>query len=586
MDRRTIWAILLMMAIAVAPAIFLKKPAPPARTGAAGQRDSGAVTSASSPLARPTPAGRDTALVKGPARDSTRSSPATALPGKPAGQMAEDTVQVTSPLYTYGVSTRGARLVQATLPRYRSMAPSDHGSLAQILPEDSKLLGLTLVRGRDTIPLDDWPFTASSERISVSQPTPLHLRASRNGIDVDLTYTFRPDDYRVEVSGQATGVGPNGGLLLVGMGPTLSNTEADSNENHRALALVTKHNDTERLDFAGLKPGEPKTVSGPLEWAAVKSKYFVIGVLAFDSTGGSISGVTAAAQPTTEKRPTRATVRLSLPLPPSGTFGYTVYAGPMEYDRLARLGHGFDDVNPYGWPGFRTVIRPVAAGVRWLLVWMHEHLHLAYGLVLVFFGILVRLLLWPLNQKAMRANMQLQAVQPLMKEIQEKYKNDPQKVQQEMFKLYKEHGVNPLGGCWPMLLPMPVLFALFFVFQNTIELRGASFLWLPDLSRPDPLYIIPIVMGLSMFGLSKVGQIGMEPNPQMKMMLYVMPAMMTFLFLNFASGLNLYYAVSNIASIPQQWMLARERQKRTAKAIVDVKTRAADTSPRRAKRKA
>jgi hypothetical protein len=130
----------------------------------------------------------------------------------------------------------------------------------------------------------------------------------------------------------------------------------------------------------------------------------------------------------------------------------------MEYDRLGRLGHGFDDVNPYGWPGFRTVIRPLAAGVRWLLVWMHEHLYLAYGLVLICFGILVRLLLWPLNQKAMRANMQLQAVQPLMKEIQEKYKNDPQKVQQEMFKLYKEYGVNPLGGCWPMLLPMPVLF--------------------------------------------------------------------------------------------------------------------------------
>jgi YidC/Oxa1 family membrane protein insertase len=131
-----------------------------------------------------------------------------------------------------------------------------------------------------------------------------------------------------------------------------------------------------------------------------------------------------------------------------------------------------------------------------------------------------------------------------------------------------------------------VLFALFFVFQNTIELRGASFLWLPDLSRPDPYYIIPIVMGLSMFGLSKVGQMGMEPNPQARMMLYIMPVMMTFLFLNFASGLNLYYAVSNLASIPQQWMLARERQKRTARAIVDVKTKTPEPAPKRAKRKA
>jgi YidC/Oxa1 family membrane protein insertase len=439
---------------------------------------------------------------------------------------------------------------------------------------------------RDTIPLDDWPFTASAESLQVRGPTPLRLSASRGGVKVDLTYTFHPDDYGIDVDGRVTGVGPNGGLLLVGMGPTLKNVEADSNENHRALALVTKHSETERTDLAGLKPGEPKTVSGPLEWAAIKSKYFVTGVLAFDSTGGVISGVTATAPSTAGKRPDRADVRLSLPLPPSGAFRYTTYVGPMEYDRLRRIGHGFDDVNPYGWPGFRTIIRPVAAGVRWLLVWMHEHLHLAYGFVLVIFGILVRILLWPLNQKAMRANMQMQAVQPLMKEIQERHKNDPQKVQQEMFKLYKEHGVNPLGGCWPMLLPMPVLFALFFVFQNSIELRGASFGWIPDLSRPDPLYIIPLIMGLSMFGLSKVGQIGMEPNPQMKMMLYVMPVMMTFLFLNFASGLNLYYAVSNIASIPQQWMLARERQKRTAKAIVEVKTRSPGNKPAKAKRKA
>ena len=189
---------------------------------------------------------------------------------------------------------------------------------------------------------------------------------------------------------------------------------------------------------------------------------------------------------------------------------------------------------------------------------------LAYGMVLVVFGILVRVVLWPLNQKAMRSTMAMQAIQPELKAIQDKYKEDPARLQQEMFKLYKEHGVNPLGGCWPMLLPMPVLLALFFVFQNTIELRGQSFLWLPDLSQHDPLYIIPLIMGLSMFGLTKMGQRGIPPNPQMKMMMYVMPVMMTVLFLNFASGLNLYYAVSNIASIPQQWLISEERMKLNA----------------------
>jgi YidC/Oxa1 family membrane protein insertase len=585
MERRTIWAILLMMVIAIAPAIFFRKPPP---SGAAGQRGSGADTSATSSRsaldsATVLPATRDsvTAPVTAARQDSTRP----AAP-RPRGPAADDTVRITSPLYTYGISTRGGRLVEATLSKYRSMAPGDQGQPAQLLPRDSRLLGLTLVLGRDTIPLHDWPFTASAESLDVKGPAAFKLSGSRNGVNVDLTYSFRPDDYQIGVEGRVTGVGPNGGLLRVGMGPTIANTEADSNENRRALALVTKHHETERTDFSGLEPGEPKTVSGPFEWAAIKSKYFVTAVLALDSTRGGISGATATAMPTEGGHPSRANVDLSLPLPPSGAFGYTTYVGPMEMDRLSRIGHSFDDVNPYGWPGFRTIIRPVAAGVRWLLVWMHENLYLAYGFVLVIFGILVRLILWPLNQKAMRANMQLQAVQPLMKEIQEKHKNDPQKVQQEMFKLYKEHGVNPLGGCWPMLLPMPVLFALFFVFQNTIELRDASFLWLPDLSRPDPLYIIPIIMGLSMWGLTKVGQVGMEPNPQMKMMLYILPVMMTFLFLNFASGLNLYYAVSNIASIPQQWMLARERKKRAAKAIVEVKTRAPEPKPARAKRKA
>ena len=585
MDRRTIWAILLMMVIAIAPAIFFKKP--PA-SGTAGQRGSGADTSATPSRsvldsASASPATRDsvTAPVTAARQDSVR--PAAPLPRGPA---EDRTVRITSPLYTYGISTRGGRLVEATLSRYRSMAAGEKGKPAQLIPPGSKLLGLTVVRGQDTIPLHDWPFTVSAESLDVKGPTSLKLHGERNGVNVDLTYTFRPDDYQIGVEGRVTGVGPNGGLLRVGMGPTISNTEADSNENHRALALVTKHNETERTDFSGLKPGEPKTVSGPFEWAAIKSKYFVTAVLTLDSTRGGISGATAIAPGGAGGDPKQANVELSMPLPPSGSFGYTTYVGPMEMDRLRRIGHSFDDVNPYGWPGFRTIIRPVAAGVRWLLVWMHENLHLAYGMVLVVFGILVRVILWPLNQKAMRANMQLQAVQPLMKEIQEKHKNDPQKVQQEMFKLYKEHNVNPLGGCWPMLLPMPVLFALFFVFQNTIELRDASFLWLPDLSRPDPLYIIPIIMGLSMWGLTKVGQVGMEANPQMKMMLYILPVMMTFLFLNFASGLNLYYAVSNIASIPQQWLLARERKKRAAKAIVEVKTRSPEPKPARTKRKA
>ena len=212
---------------------------------------------------------------------------------------------------------------------------------------------------------------------------------------------------------------------------------------------------------------------------------------------------------------------------------------------------------------------------------MHEHLSLAYGVVLILFGIGIRVLLWPLNQKGMRAGLRMQAIQPEMQRIQEQYKSDPPRLQREMMELYKREGVNPFSGCWPMLQPWPVLLALFFVFANTIELRGQSFLWFPDLSLKDPLFVLPVLMGLSMFGLSKVGMAGMPPTPQTKLMLYFMPIMMTVMFLNFASGLNLYYFIQNLASIPQQWMLARERKKAQALGAVVVNTKPASTSKKK-----
>jgi YidC/Oxa1 family membrane protein insertase len=573
MDRRVIWAIMLMMLIAVVPSFFLPKPTPkrqtpvvradsggPGRTGA--DRDSTSASAGS----RPPLAAQDSQSIA-------------STPGTPGLAVREDTITVRSPLYTYRVSTKGARLVSARMTHYPSMLPGEKGQPAELVRPGDDVLTPALVIGRDTVSLGGWRFEPSATALDASGgPQTLRLTTSQGSLGVELAYTFRPDDYRIAVAGRATGLGSTGGLLLVSLGSGVHNTEADSLDNERAYGIVTKAEDAERTDFAKLKPGERRAVDGPFEWVALKSKYFVTALLAYDSAGrgantGRIGGLVATAQPTAAKRPTAVHTRVALPLPAAGTFAYSVYTGPMDYGRLAKIGHEFDDVNPYGWPGFRTVIRFFSVPVRAALVWMHEHLHMTYGLVLIVFGLLVRLILWPLNQKAMRQNMAMQAIQPELKRIQEQYASDPQRQQQEMFKLYKEHNVNPLGGCWPMLLPMPVLLALFFVFQYSIELRGTPFLWVPDLSRPDPLYIIPILMAGSMYLLSKVGQMGMEPNPQAKMMTYVMPVMMLVFFYRFAAGLNLYYAVSNLASIPQQWMIAKEREKRLARQIVEVKTK-------------
>ncbi len=547
MDRRVVLAIILMMAIAIIPATFMTKPIPPPVADTLA-------------LTPPPPTAAPATSVVVP--ETPRVTVVDSTPAESA-----DTILVRSSLYQYGISTRGGRLVEASFPEYRSMVPGEAGN-AQILPDGSDLLRFSVVVGRDTLSLDSWNFTPTTRVLDVREQTPLTLRGERNGVGVTLQYTFSPETYTIGVHGEVAGLGPNGGTLLVGMGPSLRNTESNLAEHNRNLGVVTEQGGTQLLRLSSLKGSTPRILSGPFEWVAIKSKYFVTAVLAIDSSAsatgvGRIGGVRVVARDTLAKNPTTADVTLTLPISGFGAIDFALYAGPMEQEQLSALGHDFDDVNPYGWKGFRTVIRPVAGAARWLLVWMHDNLALSYGAVLVVFGIMIRVLLWPLNQKAMRSQMDMQAIQPKMKELQDRYgKKDPQKLQKEMFSLYKEHGVNPMGGCWPMLLPMPILFALFFVFQNTIELRGAPFLWVADLSRPDPLYIIPLLMGASMFVVSKLGQVGVTANAQMKMMVYVMPVMMTFLFLNFASGLNLYYAVQNIASIPQQWLLSRERLKR------------------------
>lgn len=549
MDRRFVLAIVLMMVVLIVPPLFLKKPVRPVVKPPV----TAVAPVAESPVASAQPVPTRSSL----ARDSGSTG------------FEEDTVVVQSALYQYRFSTRGGRLVGAALNDYRSMRKDEPGQRLEMFGSASQFLSLSLLVGRDTVPLSNLEFRPSAPRLDVTAGAESSRLTFSAAIDstlaLELSYGFTPKDYRIDVRGSVRGLGPTGGTLLIGMGPGLRNTESDSIEHARELGVVTRNTRSELTHFAKLKPGEPTLLSGPFHWVALKSKYFVTGVLASD-TGlaplGRLGGVSALTNDRTHRTPEWADVSTSIGIGTNGDVGFSLYVGPMEYPRLQALGHGFDDVNPYGWAWLRPVIRPVAVGARWLLVWLHEKIGLAYGLALVVFGVGIRLVLWPLNQRAMRASMAMQAIQPVLKEIQDKYQKDPQRLQQEMFKVYKENNVNPFSGCWPVLLPWPILIALFFVFQNSIELRGQAFLWVPDLSRPDPFYIIPVLMAVSMFGVTKIGQMGMPVNPQMKMMLYFMPIMMLVLFLNFASGLNLYYAVQNLASIPQQWLVAQERMRR------------------------
>ena len=545
MDRRLLLAIGLMLIVAVLPSILWPPERPSPDAAARAGQDSAA------PRETPQVALAPETVFVAPEADQARPT------AVPTDSVPLRIVDVESDLYRYEFSSRGARLTGAALRAYRSFAPGDSGT-AQVIPDDSDFLAYKVIVGSDTVALADWTFEPDREAVAVPAEgeATLNWSGRRGNLVVRLAYVFRPGTYMFDVRGEVEGV--DAAVISVGLGPRLRSVDADTGLDIQAYGVVTKSRSTERLNFSSLDPDERRELTGPFEWVAIKSKYFVAAVFADAEGQPRFGGVVAVGRPRTGRLATEAGTVASLPAP-GGRFSHSVWVGPQESTRLKRVGRGFDDVNPYGW-FLRPVIRPfVNYLIMPVLLWMHQSLNLAYGWVLILFGIMVRLVLWPLNQKAMRASTAMQAIQPEVKALQERHKQDPAKLQQEMMKLYKLHGVNPLGGCLPMLIPMPVLFALFFVFANTIEFRGVEFLWLPDLSRADPLYIIPILMGASMYAVTKLGQRGVPPNPQAKMMTYIMPPLFTLLFLKFSAGLNLYYAVSNLASIPQQWMISNER---------------------------
>jgi len=357
---------------------------------------------------------------------------------------------------------------------------------------------------------------------------------------------------------------PSPAFLLTDLPTGFLSQERDSTDDHRHLAYASRApiGGAERIDFRKPDPGERILRQGPLTWAVAKSKYFLVGMIAVDTAASPLAELQVTGAPRVNREATRAMATVISPLGPDGV-RFELYAGPQEWERLVAMGREFEHTNPYGgW--ISGLVQPFATIVMKVLLWMKRTLRIEYGWILVIFGVAIRLAMWPLNSKMMRSSIQMQRIAPLVQQAQEKHKGDPEKQRAAVMKVYQDAGISPfapLAGCLPMLLPMPILFALFFVFQNTIEFRGVPFLWLPDISVADPYYIVPLVMGGSMYLLSWIGMRNTPPNPQTKMMSIIMPVMMTVFLFNFASGLNLYYAVQNIAALPQQWLIANERGK-------------------------
>ena len=269
----------------------------------------------------------------------------------------------------------------------------------------------------------------------------------------------------------------------------------------------------------------------PADWKAMEPPHGVFAALTFRPTAAS----------------TNANER----------YEFTWYAGPKAYERLVALGKGQEEVMQFGFWGVISVI--LLKGMKFFY-----GLIPSYGVAIILVTILIKILFWPIQAKSIKSMKAMQKFSPLINKLKEKYKDDPQRLNAETMKLYKEHKINPVSGCLPMLVQIPVLFAFYRMLVSAIELRGQSFLWIHDLSAPDtifqvlglPVNPLPLVMtGLSVWQMRITPQTG---DPQQQKMMMFMPLMMMFIFYKLAAGVVLYYTVQQFLSIAQQWWSMRK----------------------------
>jgi YidC/Oxa1 family membrane protein insertase len=559
MDKRFFLALFLsLVVIAISQLLF-----PPSKPATSGQTALGKDSGSNQKNAASSRQQAGTQVSAAPTLTSIgqRVTAGNAVPTAPS-QVAAETTTVATPKAIYKFSNVGAAPISIVIRDYKNRSAS--GGLVDLGAPGAPPVSYRLVTPADTADLGETPFRLSRITSAGGDETLTYSSTVRN-LAVSISYRISQDtaaSYTLRVDGAVTGA-QKPAYLIMSLPKTLLPTEADTIGDHRSLAYSFKpqRDHARSVLFGSLDPGEKTLETGPLNWVAIKNKYFVFGVLA-QPNGTPFSEVTLTGGPRTSKIATSASADVVQEIR-NDAFSFEIYAGPQESQRLMRMGQDFDHVNPYGWRFLQAVVHPIASKVIQALLWMHNRLNLSYGWVLVILGVLIRLALWPLNQSTMRSSLKMQELQPKLAAAQKKYK-DPNQQREAIMKVYQDAGVSPfagLTGCLPALLPMPILFALFFVFQNTIEFRGVPFMWLHDISIKDPLYILPLLMGASMYLLSWIGMRNAPPNPQAKMMGYMFPVMMTVVLLNMASGLNLYYTAQNIAALPQQWMLAKERAK-------------------------
>jgi YidC/Oxa1 family membrane protein insertase len=536
-ERRLLVAFALSILVLTAYSmLFTPAPVPPAAPG----------TSASPSAGQATPA---PSVAEAPAAAPAAPAPVV----RSVADERERRVEVHAADYSVAFSNRGARVVSWTLSRYKDA----RGRPEEMVPAGGTARPLDVETGFADVDaqLRDALFLPSSESVTVPAAGSQQLRFEHASGELQATksFSFRGTGL-VEVSVAVKRAGRELPARVV-WGPGIGNPTAEERSVQGytepvAVALTSsgvERHAAKKLSAAGTSPAGTR-------WAGVEGHYFAA---LFVAPRGTLAATLRAEEVRT--KPTDAAVAMPVAAVEGAGAPIELYVGAKDYRAMSKLGLGIEQVVPIGdWIG------PIVVPLMGLLQWVHERVG-NWGWSIVVLTIVINLVMAPFRHYSIVNGIKMAKLGPEMRQIQDRYRKVPlmdprrQQMQEEVAALYARHGMNMgsqmLVGCLPLLLTMPFLFAFYRVLTVSIELRGAGYLWIRDLAAPDPLYITPVLMAVSMFAMQKMMPTTMDPAQQRIMLL--MPVMLGAMFFYAPAGLNLYWLTSNVWSIVQQGVSLR-----------------------------
>ncbi|RFP08008.1 MULTISPECIES: membrane protein insertase YidC [unclassified Duganella] len=504
-----------------------------------------------------------------PAATATAAAGASALPGAPAAAEAfkSERITVTTDLFRVDIDTLGGTIKRLELLKFKDGVDT---SKNQVLFDVDAGTGKTYLAqtgliGAAGLPNHQTGFVAKPgpRMLNDANQVQLVLEAESAGVKLTKTYTFKRGDYVIDVRHDVTNVGaapvkPELYLQLVHDG---NKPAGDSyfNSSYTGPTLYTAEDHYKKLKFDTLekeaaeaaKTGKDAVQDHPTKadngWFAISQHFFVSAFVPQDKLARTIF-----TKKVTTNQYAIGTIQQLGTLAPGATVSNEakLYSGPQQAKLLEQVTPGLELVKDYGW--LTIIAKPI--------FWVMDHIHQVlgnWGWTIIAFTILIKLAFFPLSAAGYRSMAKVKLVTPKMQAIRERYKGDPAKMNQATMELYKAEKINPLGGCLPILVQMPVFIALYWVLQASVEIRGAPWIgWITNLAAPDPWYILPVLYAISMYITTKLNPAPADPM-QAKMMLF-MPLAFSVMFFFFPSGLVLYWVVNNVLSIAQQYVISKK----------------------------